>query len=156
MPIPRSSVLFVCTHNSARSQMAEGWLRALHGDRYTVYSAGTEATRVHPLAVRAMQEAGVNLADHTSKTVDMLLDERGEMPFDYVVTVCDDAREACPYVPARCRNLHHAFPDPSAAAGSEAEQLDAFRTARDAIRAWLAPDPFGASDEQRTASSSTG
>lgn len=129
------SVLFVCTHNSARSQMAEGWLRHLGGPLYTAASAGTERRGVHPLATAAMAEVGVDLAAHSSKTVDDALNEHGG-DFDTVVTVCDSAREACPYVPAR-RTLHHAFADPSAVAGSEEERLAAFRTARDEIKAWI-------------------
>ena len=127
------SVLFVCTHNSARSQMAEGWLRALTGGAVEAHSAGTEATRVRPLAIRVMDEVGIDLSGHTSKTVDPYL----ENPPDIVVTVCDDAREACPYVPARERVLHRQFEDPSTATGTEAEQLEVFRRVRDEIRAWL-------------------
>ena len=123
-------VLFVCTHNSARSQMAEGWLRQLAGDRYEVHSAGTEATRVRPLAVRAMAEAGVDIAGHASKTLDRYLGE----PWDYVVTVCDDANEACPYFPAD-RQLHWAFDDPAAANGGEDQRLEIFRRVRDEIAA---------------------
>ena len=94
---PRVRVLFVCTHNSARSQMAEGFLRARAGDRLEVASAGTEATRVHPLAIRAMAEVGIDLSRHTSKTLDRFLGE----PWDYVITVCDSADERCPVFPAR-------------------------------------------------------
>jgi len=126
-------VLFVCTHNSARSQMAEGLLRAMAGDRYEVYSAGTEPRGVHPLAVRVMQELGIDLSGHRSEHVDTYRD----VPMDYVVTVCDSAREHCPYVPARRRNLHQSFPDPSAVEGDEAARLEAFRRVRDQIRAWL-------------------
>ena len=129
------SVLFVCTHNSARSQMAEGWLRHLGGARYTAASAGTERRGVHPLATAAMAEVGVDLTAHHSKTVDDVRTEH-EGDFDTVVTVCDSAREACPYVPAR-RNLHHAFTDPSAVEGSAEERLAAFRTVRDEIRGWI-------------------
>jgi arsenate reductase len=126
-------VLFVCTHNSARSQMAEGLLRAMAGDRYEVYSAGTEPRGVHPLAVRVMQELGIDLSGLRSEHVDTYRD----VPMDYVVTVCDSAREHCPYVPARRRNLHQSFPDPSAVEGDEATRLEAFRRVRDQIRAWL-------------------
>ena len=130
---PRTSVLFVCTHNSARSQLAEGLLRDRYGDRYEVASAGTVARGVHPLAARALEEAGIDASAHTSKTIDSL----GGAAFDVVVTVCDNAREACPYLPARDRNVHHAFADPSAVDGTEAERLDAFRHARDEIAAWI-------------------
>jgi arsenate reductase (thioredoxin) len=89
----RARVLFLCTHNSARSQMAEGLLRALAGDRFEAHSAGTEATHVKPLAVRAMGEVGVDITDQESKTLERYVEE----PFDYVITVCDDANEACPF-----------------------------------------------------------
>lgn len=128
----KPSVLFVCTHNSARSQMAEGLLRARYGDRYDAFSAGTERTHVRPLAIEALREIGIDLSGHTSKTIEDL----GERTFDIVVTVCDAAREACPYVPAR-RTLHAPFPDPSAATGSEAERLAVFRDVRDRIAAWI-------------------
>lgn len=127
-------VLFLCTHNSARSQMAEGWLRALAGDRYEVASAGTETTRVHPLAARAMSEVGVDLAGHTSKTLERFLGER----WDWVITVCDAANEACPVFPGAARRLHWSFDDPSRATGSEDERLATFRRVRNEIRARLA------------------
>jgi arsenate reductase len=131
-------VLFLCTHNSARSQMAEGVLRALAGDRFDVASAGTEATRVHPLAVRAMAEVGIDLRRHTSKTLDRFLDA----VWDDVVTVCDSANARCPVFPGGARRLHWSFDDPSAAAGTEEERLEVFRRVRDEIaariRAWLA------------------
>jgi arsenate reductase (thioredoxin) len=134
----RARVLVVCTHNSARSQMAEGLLRALASDRFEVASAGTEATRVHPLAIRAMDELGIDLRDHTSKTLDRFVAE----PWDYVITVCDDANERCPVFPGRTTRLHWGFDDPSAATGTEEERLAAFRRVRDAIagrlRTWLA------------------
>jgi arsenate reductase len=131
---PRHRVLFLCTHNSARSQMAEGWLRALAGDRFEAASAGTEATRVHPLAERAMAEVGVDLGAHTSKTLDRFLGE----PWDWVITVCDAADEACPVFPGAAHRLHWSFDDPSRATGSERERLATFRRVRDEIRARLA------------------
>ncbi len=130
------TVLFVCTHNSARSQMAEGLLRAHHGDRYEARSAGIRPSRVHPGAVRAMSDAGIDIGHHRSKHVD---EYRGTR-FDFVVTVCDHAREACPYVPAFRRNMHRAFEDPSPVTTSEAEQLAAFLRVRDEIRDWLAAE----------------
>lgn len=129
----KESVLFVCTHNSARSQMAEGLLRDRHGDRYEVYSAGTEKTHVRPLAIEAMNEIDIDLSSHYSKTVD----ELESRAFDYVVTVCDSAREACPYVPARKQNMHHSFEDPSAAEGTDEERLAVFRRVRDEIDDWI-------------------
>jgi arsenate reductase len=132
-------VLFLCTHNSARSQMAEGWLRHLGGDRYQAASAGTEVTRVRPLAARAMAEVGVDLSGHTSKTLERFLGER----WDEVITVCDDANEACPLFPGAARRRHWSFPDPSKAAGSEAEQLAFYRRVRDAIRARIEDELLG-------------
>jgi len=118
--------------------MAEGLLRALAGDRFDVASAGTEATRVHPLAIRAMDEQGIDLRAHTSKTLDRFLAE----PWDYVITVCDSANERCPVFPGAAARLHWSFDDPSAAPGTEDERLAEFRRIRDAIagrlRAWLA------------------
>jgi len=131
--VTRQRVLVLCTHNSARSQMAEGLLRALAPDRFDVASAGTEATRVHPLAIRAMDELGIDLRGHRSKTVDRLLAE----PWDYVITVCDGAHERCPLFPGRTTRLHWSFEDPSAATGSEDERLAVFRRVRDAIAARL-------------------
>jgi arsenate reductase (thioredoxin) len=137
----RRRVLFLCTHNSARSQMAEGFLRHVAGDRLEVASAGTEATRVHPLAVRAMAEVDIDLSTHSSKTVDTLLDR----PWDYVITVCDSANERCPVFPGHTRRLHWSFADPSQATGSADERLATFRRVRDEIRArlkdWLATTP---------------
>jgi arsenate reductase len=122
-------VLFLCTHNSARSQMAEGMLRAWSADHFEAFSAGTEATRVRPLAIRAMAEIGIDISSHTSKTLAAF----DGQTFDYVVTVCDDAREACPYFPGARQQLHWSFDDPAAATGSEAERLAVFRRVRDAI-----------------------
>jgi arsenate reductase len=137
----KQRVLFLCTHNSARSQMAEGWLRHLAGDRFEVHSAGTEATRVRPLAVRAMAEAGVDIAGHASKTLERYLGQ----PWDYVITVCDDANDACPLFPGGRRRLHWPFPDPSRATGTEEEQLAVYRRVRDAIRARIEAMIAGAS-----------
>jgi arsenate reductase len=126
----RSRVLFLCTHNSARSQMAEGLLRDLAGDRFEAHSAGTEATHVRPLAIRAMGEIGVDISAQESKTLERYLSE----PFDYVITVCDDANEACPFFPGARERLHWSFEDPSRAEGSEEERLAVFRSVRDRIR----------------------
>ena len=125
-------LLVLCTHNSARSQMGEGWLRH-HARRVgldaEVFSAGTVATRVKPDAITVMAEVGIDLTTHTSKTLDDLSDP---WAFDVVVTVCDDANEACPVYPARTTRLHVAFPDPSG------KGLDAWRAVRDAIGAAMA------------------
>jgi arsenate reductase (thioredoxin) len=131
MTTDKTRVLFLCTHNSARSQMAEGLLRHLGGERFEVFSAGTEATRVRPLAIRAMAELGIDIAGQESKTLDRYLGEA----FDGVITVCDDANEACPIFPGARRRLHWSFDDPSRATGSEAEQLAVYRRVRDDIRA---------------------
>ena len=123
-------VLFVCTHNSARSQMAEGFLNALGGDRFAALSAGTEARGIHPLAIRAMAEEGIDVAMHESKTMDRFLTQ----PFDLVITVCDDAAEACPVFPGAAKRMHWSFPDPSKATGDDEERYASFVTVRDAIR----------------------
>ncbi len=126
----KQRVLFICTHNSARSQMAEGLLRHLGGERFEVFSAGTEATYVHPLAIQAMAELGIDISQQRSKTLDRYLDEQ----FAEVITVCDTAAEACPVFPGAARRLHWSFEDPSKATGSEAEQLEVYRRVRDEIR----------------------
>src|SRR5579859_7371782 len=123
-------VLFLCTHNSARSQMAEGLLRYLGGSRFEAFSAGTEATHIRHLAIRVMGESGIDISGQASKTLDRYLHE----PFDEVITVCDSAAEACPVFPGAKRRRHWSFPDPSQAAGSEEEQLEFYRAVRDAIR----------------------
>jgi arsenate reductase len=109
--------------------MAEGFLRDFAGDRFEVASAGTEATRVHPLAIRAMGEVSIDLGGHTSKTVDSLLDR----PWDYVITVCDSAKERCPLFPGHTTRLHWSFDDPSQATGTEDDRLATFRRVRDEI-----------------------
>jgi arsenate reductase len=129
--LPRQRVLFLCTHNSARSQMAEGLLRAAAGDRFEVYSAGTVATAVRPEAVQVMAEIGVDIAGHQSKTVDRFSNEA----FDWVITVCDAAAEACPVFPGSARRLHWSLPDPGAVAGDPKRRLAAFREVRDRLRA---------------------
>ena len=127
----KQRVLFVCTGNSCRSQMAEGFLRELAGNRFEVESAGTDPTRVNPLAIRVMAEVGIDITEQRSKSVDEMTGER----FDYVITVCDRAREACPVFPGRANRLHWGFDDPAEAEGSEQEQLAVFRRTRDEIAA---------------------
>ncbi len=134
----KQKILFVCTHNSSRSQMAEGLLRAYYGDHYEVYSAGTQPSGVNPFATQAMEDLGIDLSGHRSDHVDAYADT----PMDYVVTVCDSARESCPYIPARQQNIHRRFEDPSAVTGADAEKLAAFRRIRDEIRTWL-DEAFG-------------
>ncbi|HEV7213665.1 MAG TPA: arsenate reductase ArsC [Chloroflexota bacterium] len=126
----RLRVLFLCSHNSARSQMAEGWLRARHSDRFEAYSAGTEATHVRPLAIQAMAEAGLDIAGQESKTLERYLGQH----WDYVITVCDQANEACPLFPGAAQRLHWSLPDPSRATGTEEEKLAAYRRGRDDLR----------------------
>jgi arsenate reductase (thioredoxin) len=132
--VNKARVLFLCTHNSARSQMAEGFLRAKAGDRFEVQSAGTEMTSVNPLAIRVMAERGIDIHAHTSKVYDGLMQD----PWDYLITVCDDANERCPFVPGSVKRLHWSFEDPSRAKGSEEERLPVFRRVRDQIRQRLA------------------
>jgi arsenate reductase len=119
-------VLFLCAHNSARSQMAEGFLRAFAGERFEVQSAGTRATRVHPLAIAVMRDAGIDISRHDSKSVD----DVGE-GWDVVVTVCDSS---CPVPPRSGLKLRWKLPDPALARGAEAERLEVFRGVRDSIR----------------------
>ena len=136
----KHKVLFLCTHNSARSQMAEGLLRHLAGDRFDAYSAGTGATRVRPLAIKAMAELGIDISGQESKTLERYLNE----PFDWVITVCDDANESCPVFFGAKERLHWSFPDPSKATGTEEEQLAVFRSVRDAIRERIERELIGA------------
>ena len=138
----KTRVLFLCTHNSARSQMAEGLLRHLAGARFEAMSAGTEATRVRSLAIRAMEEIGIDISSQESKTLDRYLEES----FDYVITVCDDANEACPFFPGAQSRLHWSFEDPSRVEGPEEERLAIFRSVRDRIRERI-EDDLVATDE---------
>ena len=138
----RARVLFLCTHNSARSQMAEGLLRNLAGDRFEVMSAGTEATHVRPLAIRAMEEVGVDISAQESETLARYLRE----PFDHVITVCDEANEACPFFPGASERLHWSFPDPSKAEGTDEERLQVFRRVRDEIEDRIGRELIGKED----------
>ena len=122
-------VLFICTHNSARSQMAEGLLRHIAGDRFDVYSAGTEATSVRPEAITVMGEVGIDISGQTSKTLARYLHE----PWDYVITVCDDANESCPVFPGAADRSHWSFEDPSKATGPDEQRLEVFRKTRNEI-----------------------
>jgi len=133
MPTEKKRVLFICTHNAARSQMAEGLLRAFHGDCYEVLSAGTEPDRVSPYAIKVMDEIGIDISNHRSKNVTEFLDQK----FDYVVTVCDSANESCPYFPGGKKILHQSFEDPSALTGTEKEITAGFRHIRDEIGNWI-------------------
>lgn len=129
----KKRVLILCTGNSARSQMAEGLLRHDAGERFEVASAGTKASFVRPEAIAVMREAGIDIAGHRSKHVD----EFAGQQFDYVITVCDNARETCPVFFGKAEKLHHDFEDPAAATGSEEQRLAVFRRVRDQLRAYL-------------------
>jgi arsenate reductase len=125
----KKRVLFICTHNSARSQMAEGFLRHHAGEHFEVHSAGTEATEVRPFAIEAMAEIGIDISDQSSKTLERYLGET----WDHVITVCDDANESCPVFPGAGNRAHWSFVDPSRATGTDAERLAVFRSVRDEI-----------------------
>jgi arsenate reductase (thioredoxin) len=123
-------LLFLCTHNSARSQMAEGLLRHLGHGRFAAFSAGTAATQVRPEAIAVMAELGMDISQQESKTLDRFLTE----PFDEVITVCDQANEACPFFPNAANRRHWSIADPAGVIGTDHERLAAFRAARDALR----------------------
>ena len=126
----RQRVLFICIHNSARSQMAEGMLRSFAGDRFEVFSAGIEASAVRPEAIAVMDEIGLNIRQQESKTLDRYLGQ----PFDWLITVCDTARQRCPVFPGVDQTAHWGIDDPADAVGTEEERLEAFRRARDELR----------------------
>lgn len=125
-------VLVLCTGNSCRSQIAEGYLRHFAGDHAEVYSAGVETHGVNPRAIATMQADGIDISAHTSNNVD----EYRDIPFDFVITVCDNAQERCPYFPTNAQKFHHNFPDPAKAIGSEEEIMAAFREVREMIKAY--------------------
>jgi arsenate reductase (thioredoxin) len=131
--VPRRRVLILCTGNSARSQMAEGLLRHLAGDRIDVYSAGTKPSQIRPEAVAVMHEVAIDITGQRSKSVD----EFRNQAFDYVITVCDNANESCPVFPVGTRRLHWPFADPAAAQGSEEERRKVFRKVRNEIQTRL-------------------
>ncbi len=133
----KKTVLILCTGNSARSQMAEGLLRHDAGDRFEVESAGTKPSQVRPEAITVMKELGIDISGHRSKSVD----EFAERKFDYVLTVCDNAKESCPIFPGHANRLHRNFEDPAAAGGSENERLAIFRRVRDQLRDYLRHSP---------------
>lgn len=126
----RRKVLFICTHNSARSQMAEALLRNLHGDRYEVNSAGTKPSEVNPYAIKTMAEMNIDISTQRAKSVE----ESKGIQFDYVVTACDQAKENCPFFPGAKEYLHESFEDPSQFAGTEKAKLEKFRHVRDKIK----------------------
>jgi arsenate reductase (thioredoxin) len=140
MTTRKQQVLILCTHNSARSQMAEALLNSIAGGRIEAYSAGSTPGRVNPFAIEAMSEIGIDITTARSKHLNEFLDGG----IDVVITVCDDANESCPVFPGNPRRIHWSFPDPSAATGTQAERLAAFREIRDglgeAFEAWLEKD----------------
>jgi arsenate reductase len=137
----KKKVLFLCTGNSCRSQMAEGWLRRLGGNQFDVTSAGTQPVGLNPYAVAVMREVNVDISNHTSERVDPYLDQQ----FDYVITVCDRAQETCPIFPRASTMLHWSFEDPAKAKGTFEQQLIVFRKIRDEIadriRRFIAENP---------------
>ncbi|MGI4743203.1 MAG: arsenate reductase ArsC [Janthinobacterium lividum] len=128
----QKNVLVLCTGNSCRSQLLHGYLAQELGARAAVYSAGVEVHGLNPRAVRVMAEDGVDISHHTSNHVD----EYAHVPFDYVLTVCDHANEVCPVFPSTAKKLHHNFPDPAKATGSEEEIMEQFRAVRDQVKAY--------------------
>ncbi len=129
----KKRVLFICTHNSARSQMAEAFLRAMCGDRFEAYSAGTEPTRVDPLVVEVMNEVGLDISGQRAKGLDPFLGKE----FDYIVTVCDNAKRSCPFFPGGRQYLHKSFEDPATYVGTPEARKKALRQLRDQIRDWV-------------------
>jgi arsenate reductase (thioredoxin) len=127
-------ILILCTGNSCRSQIAEGYLKHFAGARAEVFSAGIETHGVNPRAIAIMREDGIDISQHTSKHVD----EYAHITFDHVITVCDNARERCPWFPTDAQKWHHNFPDPAKATGSEEAIMDEFRRVRDMIKAYCA------------------
>lgn len=126
-------VLFICTHNSARSQIAEGYMNARHGNRYSAFSAGTASTAVHPMAIEVMTEIGIDISGQRSKTLGEFIGQS----FDVVVTVCDQAQGMCPFFPGAGRTIHNNFPDPSQHEGSSDDIRVGFRNVRDEIIRWI-------------------
>ncbi len=124
------NILVLCTGNSCRSQIAEGYLKYFAADKAKVYSAGIETHGVNPKAIQIMAEDGIDISNHTSNNVDEYI----AIPFDYVITVCDNAKENCPYFPTTAQRFHYNFPDPAKATGSEQEIMNEFRRVRDMIK----------------------
>ncbi|MGJ4751643.1 arsenate reductase ArsC [Leptospira kmetyi] len=129
----KPKILVLCTGNSCRSQIAEGWLKHFAGDRMDIFSAGIEAHGVNPRAIRTMGEVGIDISQQTSNRIE----EYKKIDFDYIITVCDHARENCPYFPSNAQRLHHNFPDPAKASGTEMEIEEEFRKVRSMIRDYI-------------------
>lgn len=126
------NVLVLCTGNSCRSQIAEGFLKHFSEDKAQIYSAGIETHGVNPRAIEAMKEEGIDISDHTSNNIN----EYVNIDFDFVITVCDNAKESCPYFPTKAKKFHHNFPDPAKAIGTEEEIKENFRTVREMIKTY--------------------
>lgn len=129
----KQKILILCTGNSARSQMAEGLLKEICKGEYDIYSAGTHPSSVRPEAIKALAETGIDISSNRSKSID----EFAGMEIDYVLTVCGNAKENCPYFPAKTKLIHHAFEDPAGIEGDEESRLAAFRRIRDQIKAYF-------------------
>jgi arsenate reductase (thioredoxin) len=127
-------IIVLCTGNSCRSQMAEGYLRHFAGNKAEIYSAGVETHGVNPKAISIMKEDGIDISGHTSNNID----EYFEMDFDFVITVCDNAKENCPFFPTKAQKFHHNFPDPAKMIGTEKEIEDEFRRVRELIKQYCA------------------
>lgn len=130
--VRKRKVLFICTHNSARSQIAEGIMNHIYHDKYEAHSAGTKPTQVNPLAVRVMKEIGVDISSQKSKRIR----EFDGQEFDYVVTLCSDAEDICPFFPGK-EHMHRGFEDPAQAMGSDEEKLNRFTKIRNEINQWI-------------------
>lgn len=130
----KKNILVLCTGNSCRSQLAEGYLRHFHGQKANVYSAGVETHGVNPKAIETMAADGIDISGHTSNHVDEYL----HIPFDLIITVCDHASERCPIFPSSAQRIHHNFPDPAKATGTEEEIMSAFAAVRDEIKRFCA------------------
>lgn len=125
-------ILVLCTGNSCRSQLAEGYLRHFAGDKAEVFSAGVETHGVNPRAIATMQEDGIDISSHTSNN----MDEYRDIDFDYVITVCDNAKERCPFFPSKAQKFHYNFPDPAKATGTEEQIIEQFRAVREQIKSY--------------------
>lgn len=129
----KKNILVLCTGNSCRSQMAHGYLEKFLSNKANIYSAGVETHGVNPRAIASMREDGIDISHHTSN----LVDEYDQISFDYVITVCDNAKERCPYFPTTAQTFHHNFPDPAKATGTEEEIMQQFRNTREMIKSWM-------------------
>ncbi|MBT9165165.1 MAG: Glutaredoxin arsenate reductase [candidate division WS2 bacterium] len=139
----KKRILFLCTHNSSRSQMAEGIVNSLYGDKYQAYSAGTHPSGINPFTIKVMSEIGIDISSHRSKNVK----EFKGWTFDFIVTVCDQAQESCPFFPGAVRYIHQGFTDPSAVKGSFDDKMRIFRRVRDEIKNWI-EETFNEKGEQ--------